>query len=193
MNSNPKTRIDAWDAPLAEEQRWQVYDKSKTAAWHAVTAWAVAEFGLGGAPSRQAYYDFLSRMRKSEAARRMEQMAMARAEVGDIAKAAAMDEALIQAYKALAADAALSGDAKTAVQLTCMAMDITASQTEKAKLRVRQDALKLEQQKFQRVTCELFLKWRGDDRARNIADDPKLGNAEKTEALGKLLFGDLWK
>ncbi len=53
------------------------------------------------------------------------------------------------------------------------------------------EALELEQQKFRRQTCELFLKWRDDDRARTIADGP--GNAaDKIEKLGQAMFGDLW-
>lgn len=54
------------------------------------------------------------------------------------------------------------------------------------------ELLALEQQKFRRLTCELFLKWREDDRARNIADGPGT-NEEKTEWLGQQMFGDLWK
>lgn len=52
--------------------------------------------------------------------------------------------------------------------------------------------LELERQKFRRTTCELFLKWRDDDRAKSIADGP--GNAEeKIQQLGQEMFGDLWE
>jgi hypothetical protein len=54
------------------------------------------------------------------------------------------------------------------------------------------EALELEKQKFRRTTCELFLKWRDDDRARNIADGPGTSD-EKIEKLGQAMFGDLWK
>jgi len=53
-------------------------------------------------------------------------------------------------------------------------------------------ALDLEQQKFQRTTCELFVTWSEDRRALDIASGG--GNTQqKTEALGKLMFGDLWE
>lgn len=52
--------------------------------------------------------------------------------------------------------------------------------------------LELNVAKFQRETCELFLSWYADQRAKDIAG-ASLGNAEKIEALGQLMFGDLWK
>ena len=51
--------------------------------------------------------------------------------------------------------------------------------------------LDLEQKKFQRLTCDLFLKWREDERARNIADGPGT-NDEKIDQLGQAMFGELW-
>lgn len=52
--------------------------------------------------------------------------------------------------------------------------------------------LKLEKQKFQRTTCELFLKWRDDRRATEIADGPGTSD-DKVNALGQAMFGDLWQ
>ncbi len=56
----------------------------------------------------------------------------------------------------------------------------------------RQQTIELERQKFQRTTCELFLKWREDTRAREIADGPGT-TADKVERLGQAMFGDLWE
>lgn len=53
------------------------------------------------------------------------------------------------------------------------------------------ELLELEKAKYQRQTCELFLKWRNDDRARTIADGPG-SNDQKVEELGQAMFGDLW-
>lgn len=53
--------------------------------------------------------------------------------------------------------------------------------------------LELEQRKFQRSTAELFIKWHADHKAVSILDDATLDNDRKTEALGQLMFGDLWK
>ena len=47
-------------------------------------------------------------------------------------------------------------------------------------------------QKFQRDTCELFLKWAEDQRAKEVLASSS-SNAEKIEQLGSLMFGDLWQ
>lgn len=62
----------------------------------------------------------------------------------------------------------------------------------KGKLDQAERALALEQKKFQRTTCELFLKWFDDNRVRNVlaAADP---NEAKTQKLGELIFGEEWK
>ncbi len=53
------------------------------------------------------------------------------------------------------------------------------------------EGLKLEKQKFQRQTCELYLKWSGDQRVKEIATGGGT-NAEKIEALGQMMFGEEW-
>jgi hypothetical protein len=50
----------------------------------------------------------------------------------------------------------------------------------------------LELQKFQRETCELFLKWAADQRAQEIAASGGLAQSEKIERLGQLMFGEDW-
>jgi hypothetical protein len=54
------------------------------------------------------------------------------------------------------------------------------------------EMLALEREKFQRHTCELFIKWAADHRATEIATGSS-SNADKLEEVGKLMFGDLWK
>ncbi len=61
----------------------------------------------------------------------------------------------------------------------------------RAEARMR-EGLRLEQEKFRRETCELFLKWAEDGRAREIAASGS-SNAEKIERLGELMFGADWK
>lgn len=60
--------------------------------------------------------------------------------------------------------------------------------------RLAQDAqsLELDRQKFQRTTCELFLTWAADQRAKDIAAAPGASNSQKIEAIGKLMFGEDW-
>jgi len=56
----------------------------------------------------------------------------------------------------------------------------------------REREVVLEEQKFQRSTCELFLKWQADQRALDVANGSS-DNSEKIERLGQLMFGDTWK
>lgn len=59
-------------------------------------------------------------------------------------------------------------------------------------LALKRAALALEERKFRRETCELFLRWAEDRRAREIAAG-SLSNAEKIERLGALMFGEEWE
>lgn len=72
--------------------------------------------------------------------------------------------------------------------------DLAAEQLRLNRERLAQtgEALELERAKFQRQTCDLFLKWRENARALAIADGPGTHD-EKVEALGQAMFGDLWK
>lgn len=58
-------------------------------------------------------------------------------------------------------------------------------------IRIKDAQLKLDQQKFRRETCELFLKWYQDEEAKRIASS-NTPNAEKVEKLGQRIFGELW-
>jgi predicted O-linked N-acetylglucosamine transferase (SPINDLY family) len=49
----------------------------------------------------------------------------------------------------------------------------------------------LEWAKFRRETCELFVKWFDDQRAKNIMASSE-SNATKIEQLGKAMFQELW-
>lgn len=53
--------------------------------------------------------------------------------------------------------------------------------------------LALEEQKFRRQTCELFQAWYDSDAVRALLGNERLDGSAKTEALGQLLFGDLWE
>jgi hypothetical protein len=50
----------------------------------------------------------------------------------------------------------------------------------------------LDRVKFQRETCELFVKWFADKQAAKIASS-SASNADKIEKLGELMFGEDWK
>jgi hypothetical protein len=54
-----------------------------------------------------------------------------------------------------------------------------------------QQKLDLDRKRFQRQTCELFLKWAEDDRAKKVLDS-RDSNSEKIEQIGQVMFGEDW-
>ncbi len=151
-----KTRIDAWDAGLSEAQRWQVYDRLRRGRWYDVSRWAREEYHLPEGPSRAALYRFAARMRQDESAHRIESALLARDEAGALVAARTDDEATIGAYKAMAQDLALSGNAESAMRYTRMALDIAAQQTKSQEIALKAAAqdtkdktLRLAREKFE--------------------------------------------
>ncbi len=59
-------------------------------------------------------------------------------------------------------------------------------------LALKEREFTLERQKFQRHTCELFIQWAASKAATSIIADKSTNNDAKTDALGRLMFGDLW-
>lgn len=57
---------------------------------------------------------------------------------------------------------------------------------------LKKEQLTLDRKKFQRDTCELFIKWYADEEAKKIMSS-NMPTAEKTERLGQRMFGELWK
>jgi|GEM_PF-2009591 len=102
-----KPRSDAWDADLTDAQRWQAYDMFRRSSWYKVAEWAAEEFSVPP-PSRAALYRWAKRMRGLESAHRIEQAVQARDEIGALAHTTATDAALIDAYKSMAAEAAVA-------------------------------------------------------------------------------------
>ena len=58
---------------------------------------------------------------------------------------------------------------------------------------IQKEQLELSRAKFERDTTRLFVKWAQNRDALSIAADKRLGSDEKTERLGRLMFGDLWE
>lgn len=55
------------------------------------------------------------------------------------------------------------------------------------------EQLSLSRAKFERDTTRLFIKWAQNKDALALATDKRLGSDEKTDRLGRLMFGDLWE
>jgi hypothetical protein len=151
-----KLRTDSWASALTEEQSWQLYYKARGLKWNEAAAWAVKEFGVD-APSRTAFYAWLGRMRSEESAHRLEQAATAAAEAAALARKTAKDEALIGAYKAMAAELALrTGSADEAAKFVNMAAALSERRLRARELDIKARAqetkdeqLKLAREKFE--------------------------------------------
>ena len=137
--------------------------------------WAEEEYGIAP-PSRQGAYNFSDRMRRQESARRINNALTARAEIGDLAAAAAPDvKPMIDAYMTLGADMALRmNDVKTAVMYTKMSLEIGKQQLER-------QALDLNRDKFEETKRRLA-------DVEDVTADVALTPAEK-EAKLKEIFG----
>lgn len=57
---------------------------------------------------------------------------------------------------------------------------------------LKKEQLSLDKKKFNRETCELFLKWFDDKEAKRIASS-SLSYADKIEKLGQAMFKEDWK
>ena len=90
-------------------------------------------------------------------------------------------------------------DAETADDFSAAVARLRKGETEAAKVELYKErndlarqSLALERSKFKRLTCEMFIKWYADKKVVAIMDDASSDNDQKTEALGRTLFGDLW-
>ena len=153
-----KARSDSWYAMLDEQALWKLYSVARRGApWYEVVKSAQDEFGLKEKVSRSGYYRWLDFMRGEESERRLAQARIAALEVDDLAKTVGLkDEASIKAYKSLAAEIALKGDAKTASKFLAMAMSLRDRQLHEQDLAMKgqdlarkEEELKLAQKKLE--------------------------------------------
>ncbi len=174
-------RTDSWASSLTEEQSWQLFYKARGAKWNEAADWAVKEFGVE-APSRTAFYAWQKRMRAEESAHRLEQAATAAAEAAALAKKQANDDALVGAFKAMAAELALrTGSAGEAGKFMRMALDLTDRQMKRRDLGQKDEQLKLAREKFEAAEKRL------QAAATTVAND-QLTPEEKLKELDRL-FG----
>ena len=182
-----KLRTDSWAAALTEEQSWQLYAKARRCDWQDAAAWAVKELGLVRMPGRTAFYKWLDWMRGEESAHRLSQAATAAAEAAALAKTQAKDDALIGAYKAMAAELALrTGSAKEAQKFVEMAASLADRQLKAAELdlkarsqETRDAQLKLAREKFEAAE-------RRENAAKAAVSDKKLTDEERMAKLREI-------
>ena len=182
-----KIRTDSWAAGLSEEQSWELYSKARRCQWQEAAAWAVKEFGLEKGPSRTAFYAWMTAMREEEHEHRMGQAAIAAAEAAALGGKCTKDEALIQAFKALATDVALTtGDAKTASAFVNSAMAIKDRLQKERELALKSAAqstkdeqLKLAREKFEAAEKRL-------ERVAEIADAARGGKVDPAKVADEI-------
>lgn len=182
-----KVRTDSWAAGLSEEQSWALYSKARRCQWQEAAAWAVKEFGLEKGPSRTAFYAWMTAMREEEHEHRMGQAAIAAAEAAALGGRCTKDEALIQAFKALATDVALTtGDAKTASAFVNSAMAIKDRLQKEQELALKSAAqstkdeqLKLAREKFEAAEKRL-------ERVAEIADAARGGKVDPAKVADEI-------
>lgn len=190
-----KLRTDSWAAGLSEDQQWQIYYKSRALKWNEAAAWAVKEFGLDRQPSRTGFYEWAAHMREEESAHRLGQAATAAAEAAALAKTQAKDDALIGAYKAMAAELALrTGSAKEAQRFVEMAMSLRDRDQKERELKLKTAAqetkdaqLKLAREKFEFDAAKQAMEKAAE--IKSISADDSLAADEKIAKVRAALFG----
>ena len=182
-----KLRTDSWAAALTEDQAWALYAKARRCDWHEAASWAVKEFGLERMPCRSGFYKWLDYMREEESAHRLGLAATAAAEAAALAKTQAKDDALIGAYKAMAAELALrTGSAKEAQRFVEMAMSLRDRDQKERELKLKTAAqetkdaqLKLAREKFEAAEKRL-------ERVAEIADAARGGKVDPAKVADEI-------
>ena len=184
-----KLRTDSWASALTEEQAWAIYAKARCGAWQATAAWAVKEFGLGRMPSRSGFYKWVDFMRGEESAHRLSQAATAAAEAAALAKTQAKDDALIGAYKAMAAELALrTGSAKEAAKFVKMATALADRQLHAAELEIKERSQKTKDAQLKLAREKFEAAERRENAAKAALGDTKLTDEDKIAKM-KEIFG----
>jgi len=81
-----------------------------------------------------------------------------------------------------------SGDADTFVSLEQLKLAQDSAQT---KAEFERQKISISRQRLQILTCEKFLEWQADTKAREIAEGTG-SRAEKIDALGRAMFAEDW-
>lgn len=173
-----KERSDAWGAALGDETRWLLYDELRAMPWPAVPG-ELEKRGIDK-PSRAGWYRFLARMRKADAARRIDRIAQSVAEAQAVADRHGIKAAVfVETLKSLAIDRALGGNDKAATSLAAAAASIWANAQRETELELKAAAqqTKDEQLKLAREKFE-------EEAARRTAAEAR---AEKAEAEAEAL------
>lgn len=169
-----KTRTDAWEAKLSDEDRTKLYALCGHLSYNSAKLLAKSELKIT-LPGSSSFYRFLARMREEDCALRLAKASQVTKEVGLMAaKSGISDLDLVKSFQNMGAEAALAGDSKTATRLIMMACDLARKGQKQEALRIANEKLKLAQAKEQKAT--------------KVIGDKKLTDAERQAKL-KEIFG----
>lgn len=117
-------------------------------------------------------------------------VALAREAGGNLNEGAAaiVSGRILEALEGMGEDAKL----EDLIALEKTISNLRSGDQDKLKLEQKREELALAREKFQRDTCELFIRWATDQRATELATS-NTSHADKIAALGQLMFGDDWK
>ena len=169
-----KTRTDAWEGKLSDEEKTKLYALCGHLSYNSAKLLAKSELKIS-LPGSSTFYRFLARMREEDCALRLAKASAVTKEVGLMAaKSGITDLDLVKSFQNMGAEAALAGDSKTATRLIMMACDLARKGQKDEELRIASEKLKLAQAKEQKAT--------------KVIGDKKLTDAERQAKL-KEIFG----
>ena len=169
-----KTRTDAWEAKLSDEDRTTLYVLCGHLSYTTARLVAKKEMKLD-LPGSSTFYRFLERMRAEDAGMQLARASQVQREIGLMsAKAGIPDLELVSSFQTMGAEAALKGDFKAMAQLIMSACDIARKGQKDEELRIANEKLKLAQAKEQKAT--------------KVIGDKKLTDAERVKKV-KSIFG----
>ena len=142
-----KTRTDAWEAKLSDEDRTKLYVLCGHLSYNTARLVAKKEMKLD-LPGSSTFYRFLERMRAEDAGMQLARASQVQREIGLMsAKAGIPDLELVSSFQTMGAEAALKGDFKAMAQLIMSACDIARKGQKDEELRIANEKLKLAQTK----------------------------------------------
>ena len=202
--SEEKTRTDAWESCLTEEQQRELYAWSRTPiddgsdtprrpTYEQAKEHVAAEYGSDKVPSRAGWYRFLARQRKVDAIQQLCRIEAARDWGREVVSAAGMDPAeLAAAFRAKAMDAMMDDDPKavSAYAAAAAALQDRAQKAEELALKERaqqtkDEQLKLAREKFEAAERRLQAVQDAVDAAKGGKLDPARVADEIDKILGR--------
>ena len=145
--------------------------------------------------SKDGLSKWLNRERaEREFEQHLQRLTIADKRADSIAKSVGVSQKLTGANIALLSTAlqtALLAEDKDGIEAASKALSlVVGASTSQQKVTIAADVAALNRDKFEVETCELFLRWSTDQKARDIVES-SVPNAEKIAALRKTFFADV--